>query len=79
MDVHDGRRRRLLVPEPVDQSFARDDSIRVQQQQSQKGSLLRAPEGKRPIFHPYFQRTQDPVVHSDSFSAPFSARLVAFN
>ena len=78
LHVRDGRRRRLLAPELVDQSLARDDPIRVQQQQSQQGPLLRAPEGKRPIFHPYLQRTQDPVVHSASFSAPFSARLVAF-
>jgi hypothetical protein len=39
-----GRRRRLLAPEAVDESIARHDPIRIQQQEREQRTLLRAAE-----------------------------------
>jgi hypothetical protein len=59
-----GRRRRLLSPEAVHEPVARDDLVRVQDQQREQGPLPAARELDRPAVHHQLQWTQDPELHA---------------
>ena len=62
-DMHlEGRRRgvrRGAVPELVDQTVARDHPVRMQHEEREERSLLRAPYGKRTVVLERFQRAED--------------------
>jgi hypothetical protein len=57
------RRRRIALPELVDQAIARDDLVRVQEQHRQQLSLTRAPQRYLPNSRADLERTEDPVIH----------------
>jgi len=57
------RRRRLPIPELVDQPIARDDPVCVQQQEGQHGALFPASERNGAPVLPHFDRAKDAVVH----------------
>ena len=69
-DVHlqrrHGRLGRLIAPELVDQTLARDDPICAQQQERQHRPLLRAPQRERPITPLHLERAEQPVLHARS-------------
>ena len=57
-----GRRRRIVTPQTVDQAVARDDLVRVQEQQREHGSLpltARAEDGSAAL---HLQRPEDPEL-----------------
>jgi hypothetical protein len=58
-----GARRRVDWPKPLDQAIARDDFVRVQQQQRQDGSLLAAAHIENALLVEHLERSQDPKVH----------------
>src|SRR5712692_4508957 len=59
--LHDLRRGfgRLVAPELVDQLLARDDLVRVQEQNGQEGLALFTPEAKRPFVLLDHERSKD--------------------
>ncbi len=54
-----GRLRRSLLPERVDQLVARDDPVRVQEQEADQGALLRAAELEQAAFVENLERPED--------------------
>ena len=60
-------RRRLLVPELVDDPIDRDNLVRVQQEKREQGALLTPPERQLAIAVAHLERTEDPKVQ---FQAP---------
>jgi hypothetical protein len=62
LDELDGGSGRPLAPQLVDDPVARHDLVRVEQQQSQQGSLLRRPEPDRRTVHHRLQRAQQPEL-----------------
>ena len=58
------RRRRLLAPELVDQAIGRDDLIRVEDQDDEQRSALRAAELERPPVGDGLQRPEDAEVQT---------------
>jgi hypothetical protein len=61
-DLRRGRRR-ISLPELVDQAIARDDLVRVQEQDRQQLTLSRAPQRYRPPSRADLERTEDPIIH----------------
>ncbi len=59
------RRRRLVVPQRVDQPVAGDDPVRLHQEQSQKRALLLPAEIERSSVRQDLERAQDPKLHAD--------------
>src|SRR5438067_291476 len=65
MDLQ-GRRsglRRCLAPQIVDQPAARDDLVRVQEEEGEQGALLGPAERERATLIERLQRPQDPELH----------------
>ena len=72
LDRVGGRRRRLLAPELVDQAIGRDDLIRVEDQDDEQRSPLRAAELERPPVRrrpPAAQGCGSPDLPSDGVQA----------
>ena len=61
-DLH-GCRRRVTVPELVDQTINRDDLVSVEQQDGQQRSLLDATQGNLAPLRPDLNRPEDPKLH----------------
>ncbi len=57
------RRRRIALPQLVDEAVARDDLVRVQEEDRQQLSLTRAPQRYLPPSRADLERTEDPVIH----------------
>ena len=57
-----GSVRRRSVPELVDQPVARDDAVRVQEQERKECSLLRASERDRAPILGRLERAENPVI-----------------
>ena len=66
-------RRLALAPEVVPQPFCRDDLVRVQEQDRQQGSLLRAAEREESRFAADLKRPEDPELHFSPADASTAA------
>jgi hypothetical protein len=58
-----GRSRRLLTPESVDQVVARDDAVRVEEEDGEQRPLLGGADVDRPAVVDDLERPQDTKVH----------------
>ncbi len=77
-----GRVRRRAVPELVDQPIARDDPVRVQQQQREQCPLLRAAESHQLAVLRRFERAEDPKLDArgaPSFRSPLGPGKPSFS
>jgi hypothetical protein len=54
-----GRRRRRVSPQPVDELLGRHDPSAIDEQQSEQPTLLRRAERRRPIVQQRLDRPQD--------------------
>ena len=54
----------LFREELADQSLARDDTVRAQQEQPEQRALLRSPNRDRSAVHPNRERTEDPELEA---------------
>ena len=61
-----GRLRRLLLPERIDQAIARNDPVRLQQQNRQQDALLLPPKLDRLPVGKHLQRAQDSELQHPS-------------
>src|SRR5205814_9932382 len=67
---HLGRRgRRMLLPEQVDQAFARDSLPGVEQQERKQRTLPSRGERELAAVRPRLERTQNPELHPADASA----------
>jgi hypothetical protein len=55
--------RRLVSPDAVDQPLGRDDLVRVEQEQREHRTPLRASERHAPLAVEHLERTEDPELH----------------
>ena len=67
------RRRRLLAPQPLDQTLGGNRPRRAQRQNRQQGSLLGATNGHRPPIDAGLYGSQEPDVHGRVPPATLSA------
>jgi hypothetical protein len=58
-------RRRPLAPHALDQAIARDGLIRVQEEDCEKGPLLRSSERQLTAVAPHLDRTEKSKVHRE--------------
>src|SRR5436190_1337086 len=58
-----GRGRRRLAPELVDQALARDELVRMQEQDRQDEPLLQPSQRDRLALVDHLERPEDPVLH----------------
>jgi len=85
MDLQGGRRglRRPIAPEPLDETVARDDFVRVQEKHAQQRALLRAAEPKRPAVGFGLEGPKYAELHGflrtegNAFSAPLGVQAIA--
>jgi hypothetical protein len=69
--------RRRLAPQLLDQPVARDDRARVEQQQREQASLLRAAETYLPLVLPDLERAEETEIEARSQSATVPRRSVS--
>jgi hypothetical protein len=60
-----GRFRPLVLPKGVDQPLARDDLVRVQEQDGEEGPLFGAAESERLAGVTHLERPEDPELHQE--------------
>ena len=58
------RRRRRFPPQVVDQALARDELVRVQEEDGEDETLLERPQRNRLALVEHFERPKDPEFHS---------------
>ena len=63
VDRLSGRRRGRLAPELVDQALARDELVRMQEQDRQDEPLLQPAQRDRLALVDHLERPEDPVLH----------------
>ena len=73
-----GRRgRRVVAPDAVDQALARDDVVRLEQQQGCDRPPFRPTQGQPALAVEDLERTEDPKLHSSTDDTPVCRRPVS--
>src|SRR5437764_1118288 len=62
-------RRRLLLPERVDQSIARDDTVRLHQEQREQRALLLPTQVERKPVRSHLERAEKTELVADPYDA----------
>ena len=70
VDRLSGRGRRRLAPELVDQALARDELVRMQEQDRQDEPLLQPAQRDRLALVDHLERPEDPVLHEHVLPLP---------